>query len=97
MESTAPNIVITLIPVLFLLIGGVISISFLAFWIWMLVDCLQYEKNEENQKLIWILVIVLTNWIGALIYFFVRRKERKQNESIGMHSSQSAINEPEEV
>ncbi|MGJ8650476.1 MAG: PLDc N-terminal domain-containing protein [Opitutaceae bacterium] len=90
MESTAPNIVITLIPVLFLLIGGVISISFLAFWIWMLVDCLQYEKNEENQKLIWILVIVLTNWIGALIYFFVRRKERKQNESIGMHSSQSA-------
>jgi hypothetical protein len=24
------------------------------------------------------LVIVLTNWIGALIYFFVRRSERKR-------------------
>ncbi|CAA6694236.1 MULTISPECIES: PLD nuclease N-terminal domain-containing protein [unclassified Lentimonas] len=50
----------------------------LAFWIWMLIDCLQNETSEGNDKLTWMLVIVLTNWIGALIYFFVRRPERKR-------------------
>jgi len=49
-----------------------------AFWIWMLVDCLKYESSEGNDKVIWVLVIVLTNWIGALIYFFVRRGERRR-------------------
>jgi len=49
-----------------------------AFWIWMLVDCLKHESSEGNDKLVWALVIVLTNWIGALIYFFVRRGERRR-------------------
>ncbi|HLA84395.1 MAG TPA: PLD nuclease N-terminal domain-containing protein [Thermoguttaceae bacterium] len=46
------------------------------FWIWMLVDCLMKEPSEGNDKLIWALVIVLTHWIGAAIYFFVRRPKR---------------------
>ena len=46
------------------------------FWIWMLVDCATKEPSEGNDKLIWILVIVFTNLIGALIYFLVRRPER---------------------
>jgi len=41
-------------------------------------DCLKHESSEGNDKLSWGLVIVLTNWIGALIYFFVRRPERKR-------------------
>ncbi len=49
-----------------------------AFWIWMLVDCLKFESSEGNDKIIWVLVLVLTNWIGALIYFFVRRSERRR-------------------
>ena len=51
------------------------------FWIWMLVDCLKHESSEGNDKITWTLVIVFTNWIGALIYFFVRRPERKRNHS----------------
>ena len=57
----------------------VFSAGALAFWIWMLVDCLKHEPPEGNDKMIWVLVIVLTNWIGALIYFFVRRPERRRN------------------
>ncbi len=52
-----------------------------AFWVWMLVDCLKYESSEGNDKLVWALVIVLTNWIGALIYFFVRRSSRRHQRS----------------
>lgn len=52
----------------------------LVFWIWMLVDCLKNEDSKENDIILWVLVIILTNWIGALIYFFVRRPERKRKQ-----------------
>jgi Phospholipase_D-nuclease N-terminal len=48
------------------------------FWIWMLVDCATKEPSEGNDKIIWILVIIFTHWIGALIYYLVRRPERKK-------------------
>ncbi|MFQ6042366.1 MAG: PLDc N-terminal domain-containing protein [Candidatus Poribacteria bacterium] len=51
-------------------IGGTI------LWIWMIVDCATKEPSDGNDKLIWILIIILTHWIGALIYLFVRRPKR---------------------
>jgi Trk-type K+ transport system membrane component len=47
-----------------------------AFWIWMLIDCIQ-SKLSENEKTAWILVIALTNFIGALIYFLTIRNKKK--------------------
>ncbi len=58
------------------LIMGAVSIGGTVLWIWMLVDVLQKEVDEQNTKLIWVLVIVLAGWVGALIYLFVRRPER---------------------
>ena len=46
------------------------------FWIWMLVDCATKEPNHGNDKIVWILIILLTHFIGAAIYFFVRRPQR---------------------
>ena len=46
------------------------------FWIWMLVDCATKEPSEGNDKIIWILVIVLVGWLGALIYYIARRPKR---------------------
>ena len=57
------------------------ALAALAFWIWMLVDCLTNEPSEGNDKLVWVLVIVFTNWIGALIYFFVRRPNRPKKHA----------------
>ena len=45
-------------------------------WIWMIVDCATNEPSEGNDKLVWMLVIVLTHWIGALIYLIARRPQR---------------------
>ena len=59
-------------PLLILLFG----IAVLAFWVWMLVDCITNESSEGNDKLVWVLVILFGSWIGALIYFFVRRQNR---------------------
>ena len=58
------------------LLVGVVSIGSMVLWIWALIDVLQKEVDEQNTKLIWVLVIVLAGWIGALIYLFVRRPER---------------------
>jgi hypothetical protein len=42
----------------------------------MLIDCATKEPSTGNDKVVWILVIALTGWIGALIYLLVRRPKR---------------------
>ena len=46
------------------------------FWVCMIIDCATKEPARGNEKIIWILIIILTHWIGALIYYFVRRPQR---------------------
>lgn len=59
----------------FYLIIPLLGILMTAFWIWMLVDAIQRDYENENDKLIWILVIAFTNWIGALVYYFVIKRK----------------------
>ncbi len=54
-----------------------------AFWIWMLVDCLKNEPSGSNDKLIWVLVILFGHFLGAVIYYFVRRAERLKLATAG--------------
>jgi hypothetical protein len=46
------------------------------FWVWMLVDCATKESNEGNTKIVWTIIIVFANMVGALVYWFVRRPQR---------------------
>ena len=55
--------------VLVALLGSVV-------WIWALVDCLLHETAQGNAKLIWIIVIVFTHVVGAILYFLLRRSHR---------------------
>ncbi len=55
---------------------ALLGLVVMAFWIWMLVDCATKESDQGNNKLIWILIIVLTHWIGALLYLLIRRPQR---------------------
>jgi hypothetical protein len=47
-----------------------------AFWIWMLVECATRESDHGNTKIVWVIIIVVANFIGALIYYFARRPQR---------------------
>ena len=60
----------------FILIAIAVSLMATAFWIWMIIDCANNEPSEGNDKIVWILVIVLTGFLGAAIYYFARRPNR---------------------
>lgn len=52
----------------------VIGILLLAFWIWMIVDVAKRHFRNPLEKIIWLLIIIFTHWIGSLVYFIVIRK-----------------------
>ncbi len=64
---------------------GGISFGTLVFigWAWMLVDCLSrpfrdfrllFTRNPEYEKWIWIAIVLLASWVGALAYFVIIRE-----------------------
>jgi hypothetical protein len=57
--------------------GILLGLSFLAFWIWMLVDCANNETSTGT-KVAWILIILFASCLGAPVYFFVRKLPRKK-------------------
>lgn len=60
--------------VLFLLPLGLLST---AFWIWMLVDAAQNKGLDQGERVVWIVVVALLHWLGALVYFFFGRPKRR--------------------
>ena len=67
-----------IIPILAIALFATLVVGGTVLWIWMLVDCATKEPDEGNTKIIWILIILLTHLLGALLYFFIRRPERKR-------------------
>jgi hypothetical protein len=59
------------------LVGGLIGILLTVFWLWMLIDCLTNSSLQGTEKVIWVLVIIFTHFLGALIYFFIARGGRR--------------------
>jgi hypothetical protein len=60
----------------FLLLFAALAIAGTVFWVVMIIECATREPSSGNEKLIWILIIIFTHWIGALVYYFVRRPQR---------------------
>ncbi|MCZ7380890.1 MAG: PLD nuclease N-terminal domain-containing protein [Candidatus Methanoperedens sp.] len=62
----------------------------IVFWLWMLIDCLKrpdgnFAAGGNNARLIWVLVIIFTGLIGALIYYFlIKRIDSHQDRIIGI-------------
>jgi len=64
------------------LISGIAALFFLAiailvfvFWIMMLIDAIKNPRLTSNERIIWVIVIVFLNWLGALIYLLAGRNK----------------------
>ncbi len=66
----------SLVLILFFSMLACFFLGTLILWVWMIIDCAQREflPPKQDQKIIWILVIVLAGWIGALIYYLVVKR-----------------------
>ena len=61
-------------------IGGVlfllVLLGFLAFWVWSLVDAIRVPDDSAfraGSKVIWVVVIAVTGFIGSIVYMVVGR------------------------
>lgn len=59
------------IPEIVFILALLLGIVATVFWIKMIIDCATREKDPD--RLIWIIIIVFTHFIGAAIYYFVQR------------------------
>jgi hypothetical protein len=65
----------TILYFLFLGRNGIFLLGAI-FWVWVLYDCLTKEASEGNDKVAWLLFILMVPIVGALVYYLVRRPER---------------------
>jgi len=54
-------------------------LAVLAFWLWMLVDCLRHRTDPPQDRVAWALGIVLFKVFGAVAYYFYRYRPRNQS------------------
>ena len=55
--------------------GIYLLVLFGTFWLWMLVDCI---KRPIAHKVRWILLVVLLNVLGAVLYFYIVNPDRRE-------------------
>ena len=60
--------------------GGLIvlavGLGIFIFWIWALIDILKSDFRDSINKLIWLLVVFFLYAFGALLYYFIGRKQK---------------------
>lgn len=52
-----------------------VGIFCLVFWLWMLIDAIQHQAED---KLMWVVLIVVLPLIGSVLYFFMAKQKRTE-------------------
>ena len=67
--------------VVFLVLLAIALFVFLfVFWILMIIDCAKRDFKKDVEKIVWILVLIFLQVIGALIYYFVVKADDKKGK-----------------
>jgi hypothetical protein len=45
------------------------------FWIAMLIDCVKRKFKNDTDRIVWVLVVIFTGILGAIIYYFVVKRK----------------------
>lgn len=57
--------------IIFWLIFGVIGF---ALWLWALIDVIRRQFKDPNNKILWLVLIIVIPWIGSIVYLIAGRK-----------------------
>jgi hypothetical protein len=68
-----PSPVIALGGILVMLMFAALALAGFVFWLWMLIHAIQNRGLDGSERIVWVIVIVFVNLVGAIIYFFVGR------------------------
>ncbi len=55
-----------------MIIGAIVSFG---IWLWALINAIQNPALDSTMRLIWVLVIVFTGIVGAIIYLIIGRSQ----------------------
>lgn len=47
----------------------------LALFLWALIDVIRREFPNQNDKILWIILVLLLGWIGPILYLLIGRKK----------------------
>lgn len=59
----------------FFIIMAIIGIALFVFWIWSIIDCVKREFPGDNDKVLWLVVIIVLGVLGSFIYLIAGRKK----------------------
>jgi hypothetical protein len=75
MESS-PDMFAGLGMILLVLLMLGVGLVALAFWIWMLVHAIKNPGLSDSERIVWVLVIIFVQLLGAIIYYFVGKPKQ---------------------
>lgn len=61
------------------IVGSLLAVFIVSFWLSMLVDCIGSSKVKN--KAIWIFSFIFFNWITALMYLFIYKFAKQTNSN----------------
>ena len=53
-----------------------IGLAAFAFWLWALVDAIRNRALDSTMRIVWVVVIVVTQFLGALLYLIMRPRSK---------------------
>jgi hypothetical protein len=59
------------------ILGVACAIGIISLWLGMMWDCLFVSKLPTPSRVRWLLLLLLTNMLGALIYYYTRFQKRE--------------------
>ena len=58
------------------ILGVLVGLIFLVLWIWALIDILKSDFKDNINKIIWLLVVFVLNFLGVVLYYFIGRGQK---------------------
>jgi hypothetical protein len=68
------------LAIIFGLVAAVFSIILFVFWVSMIIDCVKRKFKDDMEKVVWLLVIIFLGILGALIYYFLVKREKEKGK-----------------